>query len=156
VRAGPGYGHPTMRLLTAPHFVEAATRMGETEWAAASLAGYRRWAESVAAPEALALAARCAGRLATGDEAGDHSQNARSRTRVCGDDDVQHPRTQLPFGAFLRRARLPGRAREPQHNALESFERFGARLWVRQTRAELRALGTTDRGPESPSTSEFT
>ncbi len=156
VRAGPGYGHPTMRLLTAPHFVEAATRMGETEWAAASLAGYRRWAESVAAPEALALAARCEGLLATGDEAADHFENALSLHRTCGDDDVEHARTQLLFGAFLRRARLPGRAREHLHNALESFELFGARLWVRQTRAELRALGTTDRGPESPSTSELT
>src|SRR5699024_9928581 len=44
VRAGPGYGHPTMRLLTAPHFVEAATRMGETEWAAAS------WPDTAAGP----------------------------------------------------------------------------------------------------------
>lgn len=156
VQAGPGYGHPTMRLLTAPHFVEAATRMGETEWAAASLAGYRRWAESVASPGALALAARCEGLLTTGDEAADHFEHALSLHRTCGDDDVEHARTQLLFGAFLRRARLPGRAREHLHNALESFELFGARLWVRQTRAELRALGTTDRGPEPPSTSELT
>lgn len=156
VQAGPGYGHPTMRLLTAPHFVEAATRMGELRWAAASLAGYRRWAESVASPGALALAARCEGLLATGDEAAEHFENALSLHRTCGDDDVEHARTQLLFGAFLRRARLPGRAREHLHNALESFERFGARLWVRQTRAELRALGTTDRGPEPPSTSELT
>lgn len=154
--AGPGQGHPTMRLLTAPHFVEAATRMGETAWAAASLAGYRRWADSVDSPSALALAARCEALLAGGDEAVDHFETALALHRTGGDDDVEHARTQLLFGAHLRRARLPGRAREHLHNAQESFERFGARLWVRQARAELRALGTADRGPDLPATSELT
>ncbi len=156
VHAAPGHGHPTMRLLTAPHFVEAATRMGETEWARTSLAGYRRWAESVGSPSTLALAARGSGLLAAGDEACDHFENALALHRVGGDDDVEHARTQLLFGAHLRRARLPGRAREHLYNALESFERFGARLWVRQTRAELRAIGTAERGPDPVSTSELT
>ena len=156
VHAGPGHGHPTMRLLTAPHFVEAAVRMGETEWARASLTGYRGWAESIESTSALALAARGDGLLATGDEAADHFETALALHRACGDDDVEHARTQLLFGAFLRRARLPGRAREHLYNALETFERFGARLWVRQTRAELRAIGTSERGPETPSTSELT
>ncbi len=156
VHAAPGHGHPTMRLLTAPHFVEAATRMGETEWAHTSLAGYRRWAESVGSPSTLALAARGSGLLAAGDEACDHFENALALHRACGDDDVEHARTQLLFGAHLRRARLPGRAREHLYNALESFERFGARLWVRQTRAELRAIGTAERGPDPVSTSELT
>lgn len=156
VHAAPGHGHPTMRLLTAPHFVEAATRMGETEWARTSLAGYRRWAESVGSPSTLALAARGSGLLAAGDEACDHFENALALHRAGGDDDVEHARTQLLFGAHLRRARLPGRAREHLYNALESFERFGARLWVRQTRAELRAIGTAERGPDPVSTSELT
>ncbi len=156
VHAGPGQGHPTMRLLTAPHFIEAATRIGEVDWARTSLAGYRRWADSIGSPAALALAERCAGLLAAQDEAADHFESALAFHRSCGDDDVEHARTQLLFGAYLRRARLPGRAREHLHNAQESFERFGARLWVRQTRAELRALGTGERGPESPSTGELT
>ncbi|WP_236567679.1 MULTISPECIES: LuxR family transcriptional regulator [unclassified Nocardiopsis] len=156
VHAAPGHGHPTMRLLTAPHFVEAATRMGETEWARTSLAGYQRWADSVDSPSARALAARGAGLLAAADEAADHFENALALHRACGDDDVEHARTQLLFGAHLRRARLPGRAREHLYNALESFERFGARLWVRQTRAELRAIGTAERGPDPASTSELT
>ncbi|MDE3725094.1 LuxR C-terminal-related transcriptional regulator [Nocardiopsis sp. N85] len=156
VHAGPGHGHPTMRLLTAPHFVEAATRIGEIEWARTSLAGYRRWADAIGSPSAMALAERGAGLLAPPDEAADHFESALALHRACGDDDVEHARTQLLFGAFLRRARLPGRAREHLHNAQESFERFGARLWVRQTRAELRALGTGERGPESPSTGELT
>ncbi|WP_017579161.1 LuxR family transcriptional regulator [Nocardiopsis valliformis] len=156
VHAGPGHGHPTMRLLTAPHFVEAAVRTGETEWASTSQAGYRRWAEAVESPSALALAARGDGLLAAGEEAADHFEAALALHRVCGDDDVEQARTQLLFGAHLRRARLPGRAREHLYNALETFERFGARLWVRQTRAELRAIGTADRGPETPSTGELT
>ncbi|GAB3704483.1 AAA family ATPase [Nocardiopsis oceani] len=156
VHAGPGHGHPTMRLLTAPHFVEAAVRMGETEWARASLAGYRRWAEAVDSPSTLALAARGDGLLAGGDDAADHFETALALHRACGDDDVEHARTQLLFGAFLRRARLPGRAREHLYNALETFERFGARLWVRQTRAELRAIGTAERSPDPPSEGELT
>ncbi len=156
VHAGPGNGHPTMRLLTAPHFVEAAVRMGETEWASASQAGYRRWADAVASPSTLALAARGDGLLAVGDEAADHFETALALHRTCGDDDVEQARTQLIFGAFLRRARLPGRAREHLYNALETFERFGARLWVRQTRAELRAIGTAERGPETTTTGELT
>lgn len=145
-----------MRLLTAPHFVEAATRIGETEWARTSLAGYRRWADTIGSPSALALAERGEGLLAPQDEAADHFESALALHRAGGDDDVEQARTQLLFGAFLRRARLPGRAREHLHDAQESFERFGARLWVRQTRAELRALGTGERGPESPSTGELT
>ncbi|GHC72510.1 transcriptional regulator [Nocardiopsis terrae] len=156
VHAGPGHGHPTMRLLTAPHFVEAAVRMGETEWASASQAGYRGWADAVDSPSALALAARGDALLATGDEAADHFETALALHRACGDDDVEHARTQLLFGAFLRRARLPGRAREHLYDALETFERFGARLWVRQTRAELRAIGTAERSPEPPATGELT
>ena len=156
VHAGPGQGHPTMRLLTAPHFIEAATRIGEIEWARTSLVGYRRWADAIGTPAAQALAERCAGLLAAPDEAADHFESALALHRSGGDDDVEHARTQLLFGAYLRRARLPGRAREHLHNAQESFERFGARLWVRQTRAELRALGTGERGPESPSTGELT
>ncbi|MEU3309082.1 AAA family ATPase [Nocardiopsis sp. NPDC006832] len=156
VHAGPGNGHPTMRLLTAPHFVEAAVRMGEMEWARASLTGYRGWAESVDSTSALALAARGDGLLATGEEATDHFGTALALHRACGDDDVEHARTQLLFGAHLRRGRLPGRAREHLYNALETFERFGARLWVRQTRAELRAIGTSERGPETPPTGELT
>ncbi|MEV2278259.1 AAA family ATPase [Nocardiopsis sp. NPDC049922] len=156
VHAGPGHGHPTMRLLTAPHFVEAATRMGETEWARTSLAGYERWAEAVGSPAARALAARGRGLLAAGDEAADHFENALALHRDCGDDDVEQARTHLLFGAFLRRARLPGRAREHLYDALESFERFGARLWVRQTRAELRAIGAAERDPDPPATGDLT
>ncbi|WP_394329319.1 LuxR C-terminal-related transcriptional regulator [Nocardiopsis sp. CNR-923] len=156
VHAGPGHGHPTMRLLTAPHFVEAAIRMGETEWAHTSLAGYERWAEAVGSPSARALAARGRGLLATGDEAADHFGNALALHRDCGDDDVEQARTHLLFGAFLRRARLPGRAREHLYDALESFERFGARLWIRQARAELRAIGTSERDPDPPATGDLT
>ncbi|MCY9786923.1 AAA family ATPase [Nocardiopsis sp. EMB25] len=156
VHAGPGHGHPTMRLLTAPHFVEAATRMGETEWARTSLAGYERWAEGIGSPSARALAARGRGLLATGDEAADHFENALALHRESGDDDVEQARTHLLFGAFLRRARLPGRAREHLYDAVESFERFGARLWVRQTRAELRAIGTAERDPDASATSDLT
>ncbi len=148
--AGPGYGHPTMRLLTAPHFVEAAVRTGETAWAERALAGYERWAAATDSPAALALAARCRGLLAGAGRAEEHFEEALRLHRLGGDDDVERARTQLLFGTVLRRGRLPGRAREHLRDAQETFERFGARLWVRQARAELRAIGDPERSPGAP------
>ncbi|MDA0637692.1 LuxR C-terminal-related transcriptional regulator, partial [Nonomuraea sp. MCN248] len=52
-------------------------------------------------------------------------------------------RTQLLYGAALRRERRPGAAREHLHGALETFERLEARLWSERARAELRAAGET-------------
>lgn len=46
---------------------------------------------------------------------------------------------------MLRRSRRPGAAREHLHGALETFERYGARLWSEHARAELRAAGESVR-----------
>ncbi|GAA3751542.1 DNA-binding NarL/FixJ family response regulator [Spinactinospora alkalitolerans] len=156
VNAGPGHGHPTMRLLTAPYFVEAAVRTGETARAESALAGYERWAAATGSVGALALAARCRGLLARTERAAEHFEEALRLYRASGGDDVERARTQLLYGAALRRNRLPGRAREHLRDALETFERFGARLWVNQARAELRAIGDSERRPESPIAGELT
>ena len=47
----------------------------------------------------------------------------------------------LCYGERLRRLRRPRDAREHLHEALETFERIGARPWAERARAELRASG---------------
>ncbi|GAB3465177.1 LuxR family transcriptional regulator [Streptomonospora sediminis] len=139
--AGPGYGHPAMRLQTAPVFVEACVRTGEYERAAIALGPYESWANATGALGPLAVAARCRGLLAGAEDARDHFEEALRLHRACGDDDVERARTALLYGTTLRRNRFPGRAREHLREALETFEWIGARLWVEQARAELRAIG---------------
>ncbi|MDA0565631.1 AAA family ATPase [Streptomonospora sp. S1-112] len=146
--AGPGYGHPTMRLLTAPVFVEACVRTGRTERAAAALAPYESWAAATGSLSALAVAMRCRGLLAPPEEAERCFAEAVQLHRACGDDDVERARTALLYGTVLRRNRLPGRAREHLREALETFEWIGARLWVEQARAELRAIGDPESAGE--------
>ncbi len=53
----------------------------------------------------------------------------------------ERARTLLCFGERLRRARRRADAREPLKEALETFERLGARGWAERTRTELRATG---------------
>ena len=53
----------------------------------------------------------------------------------------EHARTLLCFGERLRRARQRADAREPLKEALETFERLGARGWAERARTELRATG---------------
>jgi DNA-binding CsgD family transcriptional regulator len=53
----------------------------------------------------------------------------------------ERARTLLCFGERLRRARQRADAREPLKEALETFERLGARGWAERARTELRATG---------------
>jgi DNA-binding CsgD family transcriptional regulator len=54
-------------------------------------------------------------------------------------------RTQLAYGAFLRRARRRVDARAHLRAALETFEDLGAHPWAERARQELRASGETAR-----------
>ncbi len=57
----------------------------------------------------------------------------------------ERARTQLAYGARLRRARRRIDAREQLRAALETFETLGAIPWVEQASAELAATGETAR-----------
>ncbi|PRX96085.1 helix-turn-helix transcriptional regulator [Allonocardiopsis opalescens] len=156
VRAGPGHGHATMRLLTGPYFVEAAVRTGETARARAALDGYLRWADATGSTAARALAARGRALLAAGAEAEELFEEALRLHRSSGHDGVEEARTRLLYGAALRRSRLPARAREHLRDAVAAFERSGARLWLAQARAELRAIGDLDHRAERPAADGLT
>ncbi|MEU8621897.1 LuxR C-terminal-related transcriptional regulator [Streptomyces sp. NPDC048623] len=148
-RLGPGHGHPAIRLLSTPHYVEAAVRAGEPAAAAAAAVGYTRWAATVASPGHLALAARCRALLASGEEALAHYRDALDLHDADG-RHLERARTELLYGIALRRMRRTAEARDRLRAALQAFEQFGALPSARHAEAELRALGDTARGARLP------
>ncbi|GII03898.1 helix-turn-helix transcriptional regulator [Planobispora takensis] len=147
-RADGTGGHLVIRVMATPHFVEAAARTGDVGHARAALAVLDRWVASTGSPDRLALAARCHALLAGPGEAEERFRHALDLHHR-GSCAFETARTQLLFGSALRRNRRPGAAREHLHGALETFERYGARLWAEQARGELRASGEAppSRGP---------
>jgi DNA-binding CsgD family transcriptional regulator len=118
-----------------PDLVEAYVRAGrreEAEAVLARLAPDSRWAR--------ATAARCRGLLAP-----DEDVRAAFDAALALHDELPMPferaRTQLALGERLRRAKQRAEAREPLTEALDAFERLGARPWAERARAELRATG---------------
>ncbi|MGW7613420.1 LuxR C-terminal-related transcriptional regulator [Streptomyces sp. NPDC054766] len=147
VGAGPRRGHFAVRMLAVPCFVEAAARTGQTEAARSAVAEFAHWAAQGADPQAPAQLARCRALLSGPEECEALFTTALDRhDEVAG--DFERGRTQLLYGAWLRRRRRPGEARGRLRDALVSFERGGALGWATQARAELRATG--DAGPGEP------
>src|SRR4051794_25330847 len=70
--AGPGTGHPFVKVVSAPDLVEAAVRTNQPGTAQAGLLEFERFARETAPPWALALVARCRGLLAAGPVAERH------------------------------------------------------------------------------------
>ncbi len=147
VGAGPRHGHFALRMLAVPCFVEAAARTGQTEAARSALAEFTHWAAQGADPQAPAQLARCRALLSDGDGCEPLYAAALAHHEEAG-GDFERGRTQLLYGAWLRRRRRPGEARGRLRDALVSFERGGALGWAAQTRAELRATG--DAAPAEP------
>ncbi|MCX4991572.1 MULTISPECIES: LuxR family transcriptional regulator [unclassified Streptomyces] len=147
VGAGPRRGHFAVRMLAVPCFVEAATGTGQAEAARSATAEFAHWAAQGADPQAPAQLARCRALLS-----GPEEREALFTTALARHDEVtgdfERGRTQLLYGAWLRRRRRPGEARGRLRDALVSFERGGALGWAAQARAELRATG--DAGPCEP------
>ncbi|MQY02812.1 LuxR C-terminal-related transcriptional regulator [Actinomadura macrotermitis] len=139
---GRGQGHLVVQVLATPQLVEAAARAGTAEAAGAreALAVYERWADSTGSPGRRALAARCRALLASPAESAElylHALDLHQQAEC----DFERARTQLLFGGTLRRLRRRRDSREHLQQALETFDRLGARTWAQQARAELRAAG---------------
>jgi ATP/maltotriose-dependent transcriptional regulator MalT len=142
--AGPGAGHPFVKLVSTADLVEAAVRVDQTATAQTALAGFERFARDTAPAWALALAARCRGLLSAGAAADRHFLEALRRHRESA-RPFDQARTELVFGEYLRRAGRRNEARVHLRAALEAFERAGAASWSERTRTELRASGETTR-----------
>ncbi|MBU3063022.1 AAA family ATPase [Nocardia sp. NEAU-G5] len=136
------FSHQFSALRSVPDLVESAVRAGAPERAAAPLARFEAWAESVRQPWADALVLRC--RALLHDEA---AEQLYIRALAAHDADgrpVEYARTALLFGEWLRRARRKAPARTQLSEALTIFERLGMEPWARRARHELVAAGAPD------------
>jgi DNA-binding CsgD family transcriptional regulator/tetratricopeptide (TPR) repeat protein len=148
--AGPGEGHQMVKIFAAADLVEVAIRTGRDAQARAAAGLLQGWAAHTAVPWASALAERCQGLLADGEESDEHFATALDlHTRSGRPFDTA--RTELLHGEVLRRRRRRAQARTHLRAACEGFERLGAAPWAELARAELRATGETAR-KRDPST----
>ncbi|GAB2507425.1 LuxR family transcriptional regulator [Nocardia heshunensis] len=139
--AQPGHDarHPTYARLAALDLVEAATRVGRHAEALTYYADIRDWAIRSRADWAISTAYACRALLCADDRADRYFRRAlvvrRSR------HDLNHVRTQLLYGKWLRRARRRADAAEQLRAAAEAFERMGAQQWMLRAQQELELTG---------------
>jgi DNA-binding CsgD family transcriptional regulator len=136
-------------LSAAPEEVEACLRLGRARDAADALAPFARAAAEKGQPWALARAARCRALLA-GDGDVDRAFAEALAVHAETPDTFETARTELAYGARLRRAGERVRARERLRTALSLFDDLGAVPWADATRTELAATGERVR-PRDPS-----
>ncbi|MEA2428358.1 MAG: hypothetical protein QOF37_1986 [Thermoleophilaceae bacterium] len=142
-------------VSSAPELVDAYLRLGRTGEAAEAAARFAGQAEAKGLPWALARAARCRGLLAANGDAEprfEHALALHGRTP----DLFETARTQLAYGARLRRDRKRVRAREQLRAALAAFDRLGAQSWADQASAELAATGETARRRDASTIDQLT
>ncbi|MEV3984630.1 AAA family ATPase [Nonomuraea sp. NPDC049758] len=156
LRAGRRNRHVVIRVMSTPHYIEAAARTGDRERAAAALRVLERWVGSTRSPGLRALVSRCRALLSV--RPGEAEELFLDALRLHGQGvcAFETARTHLLLGSALRRDRRPGAARNHLHTALETFERHGARLWTEQARAELRASGEPVRPAADATVSQLT
>jgi len=114
--------------------VEAYLRVGRRTDAEAAQDRFERRAAVTGRRWARAAAARCRGLLAPAEELDEHFQAA-----LAADVDMpfERARTQLAYGARLRRSRHIGAARDQLRQALATFELLPAEPWAGRARREL-------------------
>jgi DNA-binding CsgD family transcriptional regulator len=127
-----------------PELIEAATRTGRAEEAAAALPALEHRAQAAGTDWALGLAAR-ARALATQDDpqAADASYREAitrlERTRM----RIELARARLVYGEWLRRESRRVDAREQLRAAHDTLSRVGAEAFAERARRELVATGET-------------
>ncbi|MFG2825112.1 helix-turn-helix transcriptional regulator [Kitasatospora sp. NPDC048365] len=136
----PLAGPPVLHAFLLPDLVEAAARSGADRTAVAATARTQAWAARSATPAAHALAARC--RALTSTDA--HAEAAFESAVELGEQaggGLELARTRLLHGEWLRRRKRRSDARRVLREAMEAFEKAGARPWAERARAELRGTG---------------
>ncbi|MFD9698666.1 LuxR C-terminal-related transcriptional regulator [Lentzea sp. NPDC059081] len=128
--ADPAY-QLALRRYVLPELVEAAVRSGNAD-AARKIVDEL---DAATSSPALASGLRYARALLAEDEAlYEAALQAKS-------SPWERARTQLAFGAWLRRQRQAAKARPHLKAADEAFEAFGAKDWAERAKDELRASG---------------
>ncbi|MDX6567444.1 MAG: hypothetical protein QOH15_22 [Gaiellales bacterium] len=140
-------------MSPAPELVDCYLRLGRLEDAGAAAAGHEARARAKGQPWALARAARCRGLVA--DVFEPHFEDALALHRQTL-DVFETARTQLAYGARLRRSRKRVRSREQLRDALEAFEALGPSPWADAAGVELAATGETARRRDPSTLGELT
>jgi DNA-binding CsgD family transcriptional regulator len=127
-----------------PELVEAATRCGRPEAAAAALARLEERTRAAGTDWALGVLARSRALMCAGEQADASYREAierLERTRI----RVELARARLLYGEWLRREGRRVDARDQLRAAHEMFSRFGAEAFAERARHELLATGETAR-----------
>jgi DNA-binding CsgD family transcriptional regulator len=124
--------------------VEAATRSGARDVAAAALQSLAERTRAAGTDWALGIQARSAALLSDGQVA--ESLYREAIARLARTHVVVHlARAHLVYGEWLRRGNRRQDAREQLHTAHEMFSRMGAEAFAERARRELSATGETAR-----------
>ncbi|MFI1911568.1 AAA family ATPase [Nocardia sp. NPDC020380] len=139
--AQPGHDarHPTYARLAALDMVEAASRVGRLEEAAAYAETIQAWAIRSRADWAISMAYACRALLSADDRADHWFQRALAPRRAA--PELTTARIHLLYGKWLRRMRRRGDAAEHLRTARDSFERMGATEWALRAQQELELTG---------------
>ncbi|WP_329042635.1 helix-turn-helix transcriptional regulator [Streptomyces sp. NBC_00178] len=132
-------GDPVLAPHLLPDLVEAGVRAGRPERAVEAVRLLADWAAATGHPAPTASAHRCAALTGADDEAERHFQAAL--LAHTGGSGFERARTELAYGAWLRRMRRRIDARDQLSEALTAFEQMEARPWALRARAELQAAG---------------
>ncbi|SNS37996.1 regulatory protein, luxR family [Geodermatophilus pulveris] len=142
-------------LSPAPELAEALVHLGRAEDARAQVARYAARAAEKGQPWALARAARTVALTCEDTDIDREFEQAlehHGRTL----DPFELARTQLAYGARLRRARRRVDARVQLRAALTAFDALGAGPWGDRAAVELRATGGSAQRRQVSSVSDLT
>jgi DNA-binding CsgD family transcriptional regulator len=147
---GPARYHASaLRSIT--DLVEAGVRLGQPERVTEPMGAFLAWARCADVPGINALADRCRALVACDDPERHYLAALQQH-----DESFEQARTQLLYGAWLRRSRRKAEARTPLRAAVGYLDRIGAVPWAEQARAELSATGVTAPGPDRTSLPRLT
>jgi DNA-binding NarL/FixJ family response regulator len=139
-------GHAGIKVMAAPHVVEAAVACGRPSTGDRALQRFEKWAHTTGSTARMALSHRCHGLLEAGT-ADEHFEEAIRLHRASG-TALELAKTELLYGNRLRRSRKPKAAREHLRDAVCIFQSYQADHWVARARAELRAAGDSTGEPK--------
>lgn len=128
--------HEPTVFLWEPDLIEAYLRVGRRHDAELLLSGFEQRAASTGRVWARAAAARCRGLAAPAEEIDQHFAVALELHEGV-DMPFERARTQLSYGARLRRSKRVVPARDELRSALAVFELLLADPWTARTRREL-------------------
>src|SRR6185437_1571074 len=134
-------GFHDVDLAPGPELAEAQVRRGDLAAAAVTAGEYQRQAQQKGQPWALARAQRAMALVSANPGERNALFEKAIRLHQGSLDVYEEARTQLAFGASLRRDKSRVAARPHLREALKQFERLGARPWADLAASELDATG---------------